>query len=138
MAILNLFFYLITSLIIIEASIIKEKHNVGLIEPHDGYWVVKIHRLSNRPIFPAYIRFFNARVAEVEHEIECSRSSQVHYHKNEVIFLTKGHLWSPGDSYYITLDEGALYSDDISNSTEHSHPEFWQFKAVIPQRRMHQ
>lgn len=90
----------------------------------------------NRPAFPAYIRFYNKHTAQSEYEIDCSTSDQILYynsdrgHPNDVIFLTKDHVWSPGD-YYITLDEGVLFSNKIEKSMEQLHPTFWQFTAVV-------
>jgi hypothetical protein len=67
-----------------------------------------------------------------EYQIDCSISSLVLYYKSEIIFRTTGHFWIDGDSYYVTLDEGVLYSDNIKNSTRYSSTKFWQFSVVRP------
>ena len=75
---------------------------------------------------------------KVNTKIDCSRSAQILYYNSppQIIFRTTGHYWSEGDSYYVTLDEGVLYSNNIENSTEYLSPKFWQFKVVRPFSRI--
>jgi len=88
----------------------------------------------NRPKFPAYIRFYNTHTTKSEYKIDCSKSALILYYNAppQIIFRTTGHYWSEGDSYYVTLDEGVLFSNDIENSTEYLSPKFWQFTVVRP------
>jgi hypothetical protein len=91
----------------------------------------------NPPTSAAYIRFYNKHTAKSEYEIDCSTSDKVLYYNDpdkgigDVIFLTKDHIWAEGD-YYITLDEGVLYSNSIEKSMEQLSPKFWEFRAVRP------
>jgi len=88
----------------------------------------------NRPAFPAYIRFYNRHTAKSEYAIDCSTSQQILYYNSppQIIFRTTGHTWSDGDSYYVTLDEGVLFSNNIENSTAYLNPKFWRFHVVRP------
>jgi hypothetical protein len=90
----------------------------------------------NRPSFRAFIRFYNEHTAQSVYDIDCSTSYQVLYYnthnQHHIIFRTTGYLWSVGDSYYITLDEGVLFSNSIENSTEYLNPKFWRFKVIHP------
>lgn len=85
----------------------------------------------NKPNFRAYIKFYNKHDAVVEHLIDCSVSDKVLYYQNEIIFRTNRE-WSTGSHYYITLDEGVLYSNNIENSTARLSPDFWTFEVRLP------
>ncbi len=93
-----------------------------------------VNQKVNRPAFTSYIRFYNFHTAKSEYEIDCSRSSQILYYNSppQIIFRTKGHLWTEGDSYYVTLDEGVLFSNLLENSTAHKNPKFWPFRVIRP------
>jgi len=95
-----------------------------------------VSRPVNRPSFPAYIRFYNDHTAKSEYQLDCSISHQVLYYnahpQAHIIFRTTDHFWSEGDSYYVTLDEGVLFSNKIENSTEYLNPKFWRFKVIRP------
>ncbi|CAF0824946.1 unnamed protein product [Rotaria sordida] len=113
---------------------ITEKHVDGIIDRDDDYWVVKTNARVNRPKFPAYIRFFNTHTSKCEYQLDCSTSALILYYNSppQIVFRTTGHIWSEGDSYFVTLDEGVLFSNDIENSTEYSHPKFWKFHVIRP------
>jgi hypothetical protein len=84
----------------------------------------------NKPNFPAYIRFYNKHSSKIEYGIDCSISSMIIYQPMEIIFLTTEHTWFEGDTYYVTIDEGVLYSSNSMNSTAYTDPNFWQFSVV--------
>ena len=88
----------------------------------------------NRPSFPAYIRFYNTHTAKSEYEIDVSRSGLILYYNSppQIIFRTTGHLWTEGDSYYVTLDEGVIFSDPSENSSAYQNPNFWRFNVIRP------
>lgn len=86
----------------------------------------------NKPSFPTFIRFYNTHTAKSEHQIDCSKSALILYLDTEIVFRTTGHLWSEGDSYFVTVDEGVLYSDNNRNSTSYLDPKYWQFNVVRP------
>ncbi|UJR36218.1 hypothetical protein I4U23_028950 [Adineta vaga] len=131
---IHICFVLALLCMIVKTQWITEKIVEGIVDRDDDYWVVKTNGLVNPPKFPAYIRFYNTHTRESEYEIDVSRSSQILYYNQppQIIFLTTGHYWSEGDSYYITLDAGVLYSNEIENSTEYLSPKFWQFQCIRP------
>ncbi|CAF0923560.1 unnamed protein product [Rotaria sp. Silwood1] len=134
---MNMFLFLAFICTGIHGHWIIEKHVHGIIDKDDDYWVVKTNAPVNRPNFRAYIRFFNTHTAASEYELDCSQSPLILYYNSppQIIFRTTGHVWTEGDSYYITLDEGVLFSNNIENSTEYSHPKFWKFHVVRPLNR---
>jgi hypothetical protein len=139
-------FLLLTSLcIVVYGQKIVKKIVEGPVDKDDNYWVIKgtlhIHFKTlfgfflvsgpvNRPVFQSYIHFYSARKDKSEFDIDCSTSELILYYENDIIIRTTGHLWTDDESYYITLDEGVLYSDSIQNSTEYLSPKFWQFNVV--------
>ncbi|CAF0822031.1 unnamed protein product [Adineta steineri] len=131
---IGIFILLVFACVVINGQWITEKHVDGIIDRDDDYWVVKTNGKVSRPKFPAYIRFYNTHTRKSEYKIDVSRSAQILYYNGppQIIFRTAGHYWSEGDSYYITLDEGVLYSNDIENSTEYLSPKFWRFRVVRP------
>ena len=86
----------------------------------------------NRPAFRSYIRFFNVHTAYAEVEIDCSTYSLILYYRDQIIIRTTEHRWSVGDSYYVTVDEGAVFSTPEMNSTAYHDPKFWTFRVVAP------
>jgi hypothetical protein len=97
--------------------------------------VLLVNQPVNKPAFPAYIRFYNKYTAKNEYQIDCSISNQILYYNGgppQIIFRTTDHLWNIGDSYYVTVDEGVLFSNIIENSTAYLSPKFWTFKVVRP------
>ncbi len=93
-------------------------------------------RPINRPSFSAKIHFYNRHMAKSEYSLDCSTSAQVLYYNHapnhHLIFRTLNHFWNEGDSYFITLDEGVLFSNNAENSTEYKNPKFWPFTVVRP------
>ena len=128
---------------------ITEKVVEGVIDRDDDYWVIKskmndalvgtgIYFFSlangrvNRPMFSTYIRFYNSHTAKNEYQIDCFSSPLILYLPTEIVFRSTGHFWSEGDSYFVTLDEGVLFSDIAQNSTSYTDPKFWRFSVVRP------
>ncbi|CAF4580924.1 unnamed protein product [Rotaria socialis] len=132
MDVAKLIFYLILSCATIHAQWIIDKIPHGIIKPTDDYWVIKTNGAVTQPNFPAYIRFYNTRATNAEYEIDCSTSVKVLYYRQDIIFRTTDHTWINQDSYYITVDEGVLYSNNIANSSAYLDPTFWTFDIKIP------
>lgn len=84
----------------------------------------------NRPSFSANITF-RAPNGTSEYTIDCSTSSQILYYNNDIVFLTNRN-WTVGATYYITLDEGALFSNGVDISCARQSNHFWRIRVVQP------
>ncbi|CAF1608222.1 unnamed protein product, partial [Didymodactylos carnosus] len=87
----------------------------------------------NRPQFRSYIKFMKSSTSYTIYEIDVSQSEYVTYKQDTLNFYTNDTTWSEGQQYYITFDEGVLYSNQIQNSTVQYDQNFWKFRVIDAQ-----
>lgn len=95
--------------------------------------VCLVNEKVNQPAFPAYIHIYNAMTKARVYKMDVSiNNSNITYVNKTLIFhIPASDEWDINTNYYITLDEGVLYSDNVSNSTAQTSSTFWRIEADV-------
>lgn len=91
----------------------------------------------NRPNFAAKIHIKSAQSNESLFEIDAHIIDGRINYANQTLQFRTNHTsrWEATTEYYITLDEGVLFSNASINSTEKLEPNFWHLKVTSPEEK---
>ena len=98
-----------------------------MIDPYTA-----VDHIVNRPAFSSHIAIQNNISKSLVERIEVNAEiGRVTYGDRTLNFsLLANYTWNRTNEYYITFDEGVLFSNGTSNSSARMDPTFWVFTVV--------
>ncbi|CAF1393649.1 unnamed protein product [Rotaria magnacalcarata] len=92
---------------------------------------IEAHRKVNKPKFPSHVRIHDGTTKQLVYDADVSanNSNITYFNQTVTVSILDSFEWHTNTEYNITMDEGVLYSDSLSNSTNEFHRISSNFKV---------
>ena len=97
------------------------------------FCICLVNQNVNQPQFASFIGIYNAtsNTSIYKINVQVNTAENVTYSNNTLIFDEPETIkFTVNDEFYITFDEGVLFSNSTSNSTAQTAPDFWYLRVI--------